>query len=663
MTTTNNTALRTAKRRALKLAEFRLTNESDKTNCENDLMRNIGLSPSEAKIVSASYRAQVLPAVAQHEGLQADYDKLVRLCGLEGRIPMPPTADFAKGAGPKKGPADIDDDIEDEDELFDDPEGLDDEDEAPHKSPIGDKIGGDFHNSLDDADDDESPEFGSIEDSNEDDFNSPMHGEDPSTFGDDNGLGEDLNEGGKDTAVVEIEVPLDQLDAFNQLLEDFKASQSGGEDDDLGDLNDDTEMEDEAPIEAPSVPDHAEETAEKRFPLAARKAPTMSSKTDKDLAARRAMRQRIMDRIASSEENTKRDIGLGKDTSEGTYMGEKSTPIKKSGDAQYASEKKFPQVTLDSSGGNSLQKDNPKFNKLKIPTRNPENLGLKDSYEAVRKEGDNAGEKGLEYEVDLDKLDWVPSAEGREGEPFAIPTQMEQRERNTTTNGTGRDASVGGYQVSEIEAAEEALYKALRTAGVSEEEIAPMTMAQAIVRLANTGEDVAIVVNAEEAETPAENKGNKLKDDDFKRKPHATDESRSAQASDKSGEVFRARLKTASAITMKLVKAGLIDEADMEKNVDMWMNDGLSVQSMISTGTQFLRMASSASERVLEAASNKTNIRTAGIATNPVITPTNNAPQNYGGNSDLGQALRTALHNDEYDMYDREVRERSKSRY
>jgi hypothetical protein len=670
----------------MKIAEFRLTNEREQRDCETDLMRNMGLSQAEARTVAAAYRAQVLPTVAQYEGLGGeDYAKLVRLSGLEGRM----TADFAKGADHGSDEA-----IDDTDDELDDMDGDVDggiADEAAGES-LGDEIGEHGHvpTSAEEAEEGETPQMHSpeVETAIEDadaaagggdalgggDATTGLNGPDNASF--DDGTGEDLSNGGTDTATFEVEVPADLVDDFQKFLADFQSQHGGGGDLDM--TEDDAAMDADtdaaaAPALGGATGDETEsaaggvETSDNALPLNGAASRKVQPTVDKNvLAKRRAMREQILARVAQSQniaepKTEKRDVKHGDDTSGGTYMGERATSISYASDAQYSTEESYPTLTMEGSEGNSMKKDNPDFGKLKIPTRNPENLGLKDSYEAVRKEGDSAGDDVLSYEVDLDKLDWIPSKNPDREKAFPIPTQMDQRDRNTNVQQGARQASTTGYDVEDISEAEDALYTALRSAGVADEQIGNLTMAQAISllgqRVASTS-DVAIEVNAQEPEVPAENKGVKHDGGGFERKPHETDESRSSRSKEASSEVFQARLKTAWAITAKLCRAGLIAEEDMDSNVQMWMNDGMSVQSMISTGTQFLRMAQTASERVLEAAAtrNQPAQRTASVATNPVITPTASpAPVSvptYGGQSDLMQALRSVLsNNDEYERY------------
>lgn len=699
MANTNET-LRDSKRRAMKIAEFRLTNDRERQNCESDLRRNLNVSAEEAKIVTSAYRAQVLPAVAKHEGLTGDdFAKLVRMNGLDPSI----ITEFAKhGAGHDENTDDDED--EDMDSELDDTE----EDREPGtitpakkskaKPPFakGDE--------MYDTEEDDSPGDEDAEDEEEDAEGDFTHGIVTSRDTDDES---DEDEGeDEDSAKFEVEVPTHLAEKFKQYLQEFQETHATdgmtktdphadmdmdmdmGEDEDE-DSEGDEDLEGSGDYDdlggygamTGRTPDKmprgfAGDTPQPLSGAADRKGrPTVDKNV---LAKRRALREQIMNRAAqhiASPQTAKRDVKHGDDTSGGTYMGHRSTPISKATDAQYHSEEAFPTLQMENSGGNSMRGDNPTFSKLKIPTRNPKNLGLKNSYEAVRKEGPDAGDSVLNYEVDLDDLDWVPSKNADREKPFAIPTQMDQRDRNTNVSNGGRQASNSNYSDKEMGDAEEVIFNALKTVGVREETMGKLTMAKAITLLVQRvaqrtamNPDVAIEVNAEDESENCEYETKGVKHgDDFKRQPHTSDESRKPHAKEASAEVFKARLKTAWAITSKLCLAGLIAQDEMESNVQMWMNDGMSVTSMISTGTQFLRMASTAGERVLEAATtrNQPSQRTAGIATNPVLTQTYgtgySAPSYSGGQSDLAQALKSVLSNDnEFAAYDEYVQDRDR---
>ncbi len=106
----------------------------------------------------------------------------------------------------------------------------------------------------------------------------------------------------------------------------------------------------------------------------------------------------------------------------------------------------------------------------------------------------------------------------------------------------------------------------------------------------------------------------------------------------KESEVFRARLKTAYGVSTKLCLAGLLDQDEVESNVDLWMNDGLTVKAMLASGAQMLRMSQTAEQRVASAHAEK-SVRTAsanGVATIPGYSGTTS-----NVSTDLQQALKS----------------------
>jgi hypothetical protein len=114
----------------------------------------------------------------------------------------------------------------------------------------------------------------------------------------------------------------------------------------------------------------------------------------------------------------------------------------------------------------------------------------------------------------------------------------------------------------------------------------------------------------------------------------------------KEAEVFRARLKTAYGVSTKLCLAGLISADEVEANVDLWLNDGLTVKAMLASGAQMLRVSQSAEQRVVSAHAEKT-LRTAsaqGVATIPGYAgSTNNV------STDLQQALKNIFSKPEFE--------------
>ena len=100
----------------------------------------------------------------------------------------------------------------------------------------------------------------------------------------------------------------------------------------------------------------------------------------------------------------------------------------------------------------------------------------------------------------------------------------------------------------------------------------------------------------------------------------------------KEAEVFRARLKTAYSVSTRLALAGVIHPQEVDGNVDMWIDGGLSTKTMLTQGTIMLRSSQNATERVASAAADRMNVRTAssqiGLSTNPAFSGStgNSAP-------------------------------------
>ena len=115
------------------------------------------------------------------------------------------------------------------------------------------------------------------------------------------------------------------------------------------------------------------------------------------------------------------------------------------------------------------------------------------------------------------------------------------------------------------------------------------------------------------------------------------------EAYSKEAEVFRSRLKTAYGVSTKLCLAGLISPEEVEANVDLWLNDGLTVKAMLASGAQMLRMSQTAEQRVASAHV-ESNVRTAGVASIPGFSGTTS-----NVSSDLQQALKSIFSKPEFE--------------
>ena len=387
--------------------------------------------------------------------------------------------------------------------------------------------------------------------------------------------------------------------------------------------------------------DHeAEPVTDMPHTTATRKVNTMT-KEAAALAARARERKAILaqargTRFASEENGSKpRDINLGKDTSEGTYGGEKPSSFQYADAAQYKGEDRFPTMTMNNSEGNSLRDQNPTFGKTRVPTMNPDNLQLGDSYEVVKKEG--SGDGSLEYTVDFAKVDFIPSSDPARDGNFELPTQMpETAKRKTTVARRITCQGCNNPRLAEVFAADcqDCGTRVAICQDCANDEHCPVCAASASQRQAGSPE---ITINADEemmdegetddGETSRGKgrfEGTEMPQKDRDTKKHFT--------GSKEAELFRARMKTAFSVSTRLALAGVIHSSEVDGNVEMWMDGGLSAQTMLTQGSIMLRSAQSASERVAAAGAEKINVRTAsshiGLSTNPAfsVSTGNSAP-------------------------------------
>ena len=405
-----------------------------------------------------------------------------------------------------------------------------------------------------------------------------------------------MNDGGEEddnVATLEVEVPADKVDEFQEALEKAMTEVFG----DAGEVAEDEEdmSSDMKKYEEDNEDDMSSVTAN-------RKVQTMNRNAR---AEREAILASLNTRVASDME----------------FKGE------------YKNEGEYSKTTMTNSEGNSLRGQNPEFNKVNVPTLNGENLGLSNEFVASKLEGQIDDVNA--YKVNFDPMSYA-TAEGNslpEFENFEVPTQ---------TDMTSRKNTVTASEVTAEEAAEEELYNSLVQAGVSDDTISNLTFAEGLElyrqitaskvnELARFAGEVNIEVAKEEDEEASYGMSDEDEesDDDVMTAKWATFA--------KEAEVFKARLKTAYGVSTKLCLAGLLDQDEVESNVDLWMNDGLTVKAMLASGAQMLRMSQTAEQRVASAHAEK-SVRTAsvnGVATIPGYSGASNV------STDLQQALKS----------------------
>ncbi len=417
-----------------------------------------------------------------------------------------------------------------------------------------------------------------------------MHDEDHE---DDMGMMDD-SEADDNVATLEVEVPEKDLGKFQEALEKAMAEVFGDTEevaDDMEDHSSDIKTNEEDEDDMSSV--------------------TASGKVQNMNRSARAEREAIL-------------ASLGTRTASDNFEYK----------AEYTNEGEHATMTMQNSEGNSLRDQNPTFNNVPVPTVNGR-LGLEKELDAVTLDGKVDDMNA--YKINFDPMA-IPSGEGDnlpEFGEFEVPTQ------NPAETGS-RKNTITASDMTDEEEAEEELYTNLVQAGVSDDVISNLTFAEGlelfrqitaskIENLARMAQTIQFDVQAEEDLEEEEVVG--MTDED-KKAEWATFSANAV----KEAQIYQARLKTAYGVSTKLCLAGLISSDEVEANVDLWMNDGMSVKAMLASGTQMLRMSQTAEQRVASAHVEK-NLRTAsaqGVANIPGYTgSTSNV------SSDLQQALKS----------------------
>lgn len=599
----NTSAHREAVLKSMKLAEFRdilsATDATDMETCVNDLIKNAGLNPTEARVVAAAYRSEALPRIAFEMGLGDE--EAAGVMGLHGGMK---TTDFAK-AKPKD-----DEEEDDKDSLLPSDESIEDE-IAEH---------GHIPSAEEEEIEGETPEMHSPEVEDAIEVGSEMPEEDLNTD-----LSE-VNEGDGETALIQIEVPASEIDAVQRLLDEHFGGGMNAENDDALPVKEESFPVDDAElaVEAPADPLNIQEKVE---PMDA-----------KQLLARKQERATILagtnTRTVTAEDDTKpKDIGLGKDTSAG------GKAFQYAGDAQYKGEDDRPTTTKQNSEGNSLKEQNPTFKKQPIPTNNADNLQLKSGYDAVKKDGSADG--SLEYSVDFDQLNTIPSSDPDRVDGYSVPTQMQDVVGPRKTTVAERIVECSGCNNPNTKSINKAECQDCKTViaiceDCETEGYCPVCAGVGVGKTVEADTEITIESAKEGDEAKGTNPSVKQENGDgFTRKPHDDDESR------KSTALYHARLKTAYSVSYKLALANVIEANDVDANAEMWLADNLSPATMVAQGKLMLKSASSAAERVATSYSDNRNVRTANVSLNPgAFIPA--ATQNSAPN-DLREALRSIL--------------------
>ena len=558
-------------RKAMKRHEIVSSDKESFRECKSDLIKKIAMDESEAEDVASSIRELFLPKLMKAEGLEEE--------------DMP--EDFIGKM------TDNDDNFETETLKIED------------------------H----DEDEEESDEFG---------FSSEDEDHENDADADDNEV--DANE----IATIHITVPADKIREVEKALETV-----------LGDTD--------AMSEDPAI-DHKENTIG-------------DENMNKEIEARKALRKTILAAMADDEEVQQVSRKDGFEHAPGQ---------------QYFEEEEhstFKGNLTDPDFGTLDYADNkiPSFLKLE------KDKGLK---EIDYTNFDGTPEDSEEFTLAFDALAEleIPS-QGDEGlyHELEIPSEGKLSLKRTV-----QSSALGEFDAN---AAEEALAFALKTAGVEEEDLGKLTYAEALdlfkaIKTAEKSDCDADRVmeetpnNPKEAVTEKENrkhtgteeidpekeherKGKELyssADDQYasmlrKLMKGASEQDKEAgvmiedpnadvvvsgkeDADEKTkmakeAELYKARLKTAYAMSTKLATAGLLPTEELDAYADGMISDGLTVTAMIRQTKLMLNSAAANSERL--ASNSAPRVATAGISFNPTV---RGASADLSGASEIRNALK-----------------------
>jgi DNA-directed RNA polymerase subunit RPC12/RpoP len=383
-----------------------------------------------------------------------------------------------------------------------------------------------------------------------------------------------------DIATFEIEVPADMVDAAQKAVQEALDRVLGGNDSD-----DDMEMEDDDMSDDMDMDSDEDEMEDNSDESQMHKTSRRDNKMNRQsLAARRAEREEILRKFASEEEHV-----------------EASGSVKHSNEMnQYPGEMKYPTMKLE--GENSMKGENPEFAKTKVPTKNPKNLQLKDSMDAVGFEGSEGTSSDFEYEVDWDQMDGkVPTTGEAKLKGFEIPSEMDLQARKTTV----------AYK-EEVEA--KSKYKCEDCGTVKE-----MSEREAMNATCETcsGKET-VEADVKDNVDLLQQTGDKVKED--------------AEISQKGVEMLAsvetARIKAAYSCATKLALAGIINSNETDDYAGQLLEDGIRADVMIKNTQLLLRSAQASAERVAASAAERLNVRTAstmGISTSPALSGSSNS--------------------------------------
>lgn len=391
-----------------------------------------------------------------------------------------------------------------------------------------------------------------------------------------------------DIATFEIEVPADMVDAAQKAVQEALDRVLGGNDSDEDMDMEDDDMSEEMDMDSDDD-DMEDNSDESQMHKNSRRDNKMNRQS---LAARRAEREEILRKFASDEEHVEASGSF-------KYSDEMN---------QYPGEMKYPTMKLD--GENKMKGENPDFAKTKVPTKNPKNLQLKDSMDAVGFEG--SGESSdFEYEVDWKQMDRVvPTTGEAKLKGFEIPSEMDLQARKTTV---AQKEKKSNYEC--------------QACGT----VKSMTDEQA------TTAECETCAGKDTVEAQADVEKTKTLVDDLKVQDDAATNVKNMMPDGIKASVDTARIKAAYSCATKLALAGIINSNETDDYAGQLLEDGIRADVMIKNTQLLLRSAQASAERVAAASAERLNVRTAstmGISTSPAL---------YGSSNSAALDIQAAL--------------------
>jgi hypothetical protein len=399
-----------------------------------------------------------------------------------------------------------------------------------------------------------------------------------------------------DIATFEIEVPADMVDAAQKAVQEALDRVLGGNDSDEDMDMEDDDMSEEMDMDSDDD-DMEVNSDESQMHKNSRRDNKMNRQS---LAARRAEREEILRKFASEEEHVEASGSF-------KYSDEMN---------QYPGEMKYPTMKLD--GENKMKGENPDFAKTKVPTKNPKNLQLKDSMDAVGFEG--SGESSdFEYEVDWKQMDRVvPTTGEAKLKGFEIPSEMDLQARKTTVAQKEDGEDLASYAKSNYKCEDCGTVKKMTEREAMNATCETCSGKETVEAAADPDATNELITNLKQQDNDADMVKNQM--------PEGI-----------SASVETARIKAAYSCATKLALAGIINSNETDDYAGQLLEDGIRADVMIKNTQLLLRSAQASAERVAASAAERLNVRTAstmGISTSPAL---------YGSSNSAALDIQAAL--------------------